>query len=142
MKNLHYITAGPVPPNPSELIITPTMKELVDRLKMDYDVIIMDTPPVGLVTDGVTVISAADYPIYIFRAEYSKKVFIHNLDRLVNENKITRLSVVLNGVDIDRGTYGYNYGYGHGYGYGYGSGYYEETSAEKANGRGGKYIRV
>ncbi len=73
-------------------------------------------------------IQMADYPIYIFRADYSKKQFIQNVDRLINENNITRLSCILNGVDIDRSKYGYNYGYGYGYGYGqgYGGGYYED----------------
>ena len=92
-------------------------------LKTQYDFIVLDTPPVGLVTDGVALIQRADYPIYIFRSEYSKRNFVQNLDRLHNENGIKHVSVVLNGVDIDRKTYGYNYSYGYGYGYGYGQGY-------------------
>ncbi len=120
---LDFITAGPIPPNPSELIITEKMNELIESLKTQYDFIVLDTPPVGLVTDGVALIQRADYPIYIFRSEYSKRNFVQNLDRLHNENGIKHVSVVLNGVDIDRKTYGYNYSYGYGYGYGYGQGY-------------------
>ncbi|MBI4932041.1 MAG: polysaccharide biosynthesis tyrosine autokinase [Bacteroidetes bacterium] len=131
-ENLDFITAGPIPPNPSELIISKKMDEMIAYLKTKYDFIVLDTPPVGLVTDGVAVIQKVDYPLYIFRSEYSKRNFIQNLDRLYNENHIKKISAILNGVDIDRKSYGYNYGYGHGYGYGYGQGYgYYEDRAGK-----------
>ena len=127
-ENLHFITAGPIPPNPSELIINGIINDILETLKKNYDVIIIDTPPVGLVTDGINLIQKADYPIYIFRSEYSKKNFIQNVDRMFNENSLTRLSIILNGVDITKNSYGYNYGYGYGYGYTYTSygGYYED----------------
>ncbi|MEX1131814.1 MAG: polysaccharide biosynthesis tyrosine autokinase [Flavobacteriales bacterium] len=130
LEGLHFITAGPIPPNPSELIISKPMDDLLEVLRGMYDVVLIDNPPVGLVTDGIPMIQRADYPIYIFRSDYSKKQFVQNVDRLINENNITRLSTILNGVDIDRNKYGYNYGYGYGYGYGqgYGGGYYEEHS--------------
>ncbi len=129
LENLDIITAGPVPPNPSELIISQKMDDIVKHLKTIYDVIIIDNPPVGLVSDGIAMIQKADYPIYIFRADYSKRNFIQNVDRLFNEANITRLSVLLNGVDVDRKNYGYNYGYGYGYGYGTGYGYYDEDKS-------------
>jgi hypothetical protein len=72
--------------------------------------------------------------LYIFRSDYSKKQFIQNVDRLNNESKISRLSVILNGVDLERNRYAYNYGYGYSYGYGYGagaSGYYDEAPKRK-----------
>jgi capsular exopolysaccharide synthesis family protein len=138
LPGLDFITAGPIPPNPSELIINPRMPLVLEQLKQAYDVILIDNPPVGLVTDGIPMIQLADYPIYIFRADYSKKQFVQNVDRLINENNIVRLSAVLNGVDVDRNKYGYNYGYGYGYGYGFGygyaqgsSGYYEERAGTK-----------
>ena len=137
LENLDFITAGPIPPNPSELIINGKIEEIVDDLKKKYDVIIIDNPPVGLVTDGISIIQNADYPIYIFRAEYSKKNFIQNVDRLFNEFRLNRLSIVLNGVDINKRTYGYNYGYGYGYGYAYTSSYgayYDEQHQNKKNG--------
>lgn len=126
LENLDFITAGPIPPNPSELIISDKMDEILAQLKTIYDIIIIDNPPVGLVSDGISMIQKADYPIYIFRAEYSKRNFIQNVDRLFNEVNIKKLSVILNGVDIERKSYGYNYGYGYGYGYGHGYGYYDE----------------
>lgn len=130
LENLHFITAGPIPPNPSELIIGSPMQQLLSELKKLYDVIILDTPPVGLVTDGVLLMKQADYPLYVFRADYSKKQFIHVADRLINENHI-QLSVVLNAVDVERNKYTdrYSYGYGYGYGYGYSNtGYFESTN--------------
>lgn len=140
LKNLHFITSGPIPPNPAELILSERLKEMMEYLKTRYEYIIFDTPPLGLVTDGFEIIKSVDYPIYVFRAEYSSKSFIANLDKLINENKVTKLSAVLN--DVGRGVSGYYYGaYNYKYGYSYGylysyrdSGYYatEEWGAKKS----------
>ena len=142
LDGLDFITAGPIPPNPSELIINGVLDVLIEELKKDYDMIVIDNPPVGLVTDGIPIIQKADYPIYIFKANYSKKNFIQNVDRIINENNVPNLSIILNSVDIENKGYGYNYGYGYGYGYGYdyGSssaygGYYtDEASTDKNKG--------
>ncbi len=131
LENLHFITAGPIPPNPSELVISKRMDELIAELKTMYDIIMIDTPPVGLVSDGITMIQKADFPIYIFRSDYSKRNFIHNADRLYNEANIKKLSIILNGIDIERKSYGYSYGYGYGYGYGSGYGYYDDDTKAK-----------
>jgi len=121
--NLFVITAGPIPPNPSELLISKPMDDLLELLKKTYDVIIIDNPPVGLVTDSIAMLQRADYPIYVMRTNYSKREFIHFVDRLYYENQLTKLSIVLNGVDLKRQPYGYGYyGYGHTYGQG---NYYE-----------------
>ncbi len=139
LKNFDFITSGPIPPNPAELILSERLKEMVDHLKTKYDYVIFDTPPLGLVTDGFEIIKNVDYPIYVFRAEYSSKSFISNLDKLINENKVMNLSVVLN--DVGRGVSGYSYGtYNYKYGYSYGylytykdSGYYaDEVSVKKS----------
>lgn len=146
LEGLDFITAGPIPPNPSELIISQRMTDLLTELKTRYDVVLIDNPPVGLVTDGIPMIQIADYPIYIFRSDYSKKQFVQNVDRLINENNIKRLTSILNGVDIDRNKYGYNYGYGYGYGYGsgygYSGGYYEEREKAPASGKGGLFAKL
>lgn len=128
LENLHFITAGPIPPNPSELIISRKMDEILSYLKTKYEIVIIDNPPVGLVTDGVSVIQKADYPIYIFRANYSRKNFIENIERLFAESKIQKLAIVLNGVDNQYHGYG---SYSNGYGYGYGYGYYDDTPVKK-----------
>lgn len=131
--NLKFITSGPIPPNPAELILSDRLKEVVEELKKEYDFVLFDTPPLGLVTDGLEVIKNADYPIYIFRADYSDKAFITNLDKLIEDNKVNNLSVILN--DVGRGVSGYYYGYGgygYSYGYGYGFGYYsDETKPQR-----------
>lgn len=135
LPTLQFIPAGPIPPNPSELILGERMNALLTMLKERYDYIVIDTPPVGLVTDGISIIARADYPLYVFRADYSKKRFVQNVDRLMNENRISRLSVVLNGVDLERNKYSYSYGYGYGYGYSYqygSNGYYDDRSAPKS----------
>jgi capsular exopolysaccharide synthesis family protein len=121
--DLDVITAGPIPPNPSELVISKPMDVLLESLKEKYDIIIIDNPPVGLVTDGISMMQKADYPIYVMRANYSKREFLHFVDRLYLESHLEKLSIVLNGVDFNRQSYGYGYyGYGHIYGQG---GYYE-----------------
>ena len=97
------------------------------ELKKHYDYIVLDNPPVGVVTDGLHCLQLSDYPIYVLKANYSKKLFIDNIDKLITLNHITKLSVVLNAVEPLVRSYdytkGYGYGYGHGYGYGSGYGY-------------------
>ena len=130
IENLNVITAGPIPPNPSELVISTAMDNVLEKLKKQYDIIIIDNPPVGLVTDGISMLQKADYPIYVMRADYSKREFISFIDRLYYKNQLHKLSLILNGVDLKRNPYGrgyYGYGYGYWYGYGYGHGGYYES---------------
>lgn len=114
---LDYIPAGPTPPNPSELVMNGDFDRLLDELKTRYDVVVIDTPPVGLVTDGILIMKKADLPLYVFKAEYSKKSFFKTLHRLTTINQFQHMAVILNGVEQSKG---------YGYGYGYGSGYYED----------------
>jgi capsular exopolysaccharide synthesis family protein len=124
---LDFISAGPTPPNPSELIISSRFDDLIEHLYQFYDVIIIDTPPVGLVTDGILIMRKADVPIYIVRANYSKKAFLKNINKLVRANGFTKITTILNDAKAS-GMYGYGYGYG--YGQGYGQGYYEEAQPQ------------
>ncbi len=127
--NFDVITAGPIPPNPSELVISKAMDDVLVKLKTMYDVIIIDNPPVGLVTDGIAMLQKADYPIYLMRADYSKREFIYFVDKLYYEHQFHKLSIILNGVDFERQKYRYSYykyGY-YGYGYTYGQNNYYET---------------
>jgi capsular exopolysaccharide synthesis family protein len=128
--NMDVITAGPIPPNPSEMILSETMSDLVKKLQLTYDMIVIDNPPVGIVTDGISIIQKADYPIYVFRANSSKKNYISNVDRLITESKVKNLAVIFNGVDTDS-VFGNDYNYGYGYAYNYGYGYYDEESTSK-----------
>ncbi|MBK7684440.1 MAG: CpsD/CapB family tyrosine-protein kinase [Bacteroidetes bacterium] len=135
LHNLDFITAGPIPPNPAELIINPKMEVLLEYLKGIYDIIIIDLPPVGIVSDGIPIMQIADYPLYILRANYSRKMFIAQINKLITDNKVKNMSVILNGVEMSKLKYGYgygySYGYGYGYGYSYGYGYYEEDEEPK-----------
>ncbi len=136
--NLDYITAGPVPPNPSELTAGKEISNIINELKQIYDFVIIDTPPLGLVTDALSIFKNCDYPIYVIKAHYSKRTFLYNLNHLLIEKHIKDLSVVVNGIDIEKSRYGgYNYGYGYGYGYGnseYHTDYYDESKTMKKKG--------
>lgn len=115
VENLDFIPAGPIPPNPAELINSQYFTTLLEELKRRYDVIVIDTPPVGLVTDGMLVMEKVDIPLYVFRADFSRKVFMKTLDRIQVKRKYEHLALVLNGVDAIS-EYGYTY---EKYGYGY-----------------------
>ena len=111
LKNLDYISAGSIPPNPAELIMSPIFDNLIETLKETYDVIFIDTPPVGLVTDGMLIMKDADVSLYVVRASYSKRGIEKNIRKLQLSKQYNHLSVILNSVD-QKDTYG-NYGYGY-----------------------------
>lgn len=126
IKNLDVITAGPVPPNPSELLIGDGTNELMKSLKEKYDYIILDTPPVGLVSDSLELLKYADATIYVLRQGYSEKGMLKMINDKYKKQEISNLSIVLNDFKVKS-----KYGYGYGYGYGkYANGYHEveETS--------------
>ncbi|POS02370.1 protein involved in gliding motility EpsB [Flavobacterium croceum DSM 17960] len=128
--NLDVITSGPIPPNPSELIMSEAMKDLMEELKQTYDYIILDTPPVGLVTDAVELSQYSDVTLYITRQNFTKKEMIHVLNTRVQRGELNNVSIVLNGYE-NKARYGAGYGYGYGYGYGaYANGYHEEDKQE------------
>jgi len=109
LPNFDYLPSGPHPPNPSELLMNGEFTELIDDLKKQYDCIILDTPPVGLVTDGIMAMKRADVSVYVFRANYSKKEFIFNLQRIISINKFSNITTLLNAVPAHGKTYGYGY---------------------------------
>ncbi|HPI79197.1 MAG TPA: polysaccharide biosynthesis tyrosine autokinase [Cyclobacteriaceae bacterium] len=108
-ESFDYIPAGPHPPNPSELLMNGPFDHLLESLKSTYDFIIMDTPPVGLVTDGVMAMKKSDISIYVLRANYSKMEFLNNLSRTIKINKLKNVSVVVNALPADGKAYGYGY---------------------------------
>jgi len=122
--NLDVILSGPIPPNPSELILSDAMKEMVDELKKKYDYIILDTPPVGLVADSLELVQFADVTLYIVRQNYTKKDMITLLNTRLKRGELNNVSIVLNGYE-NKAKYGTGYGYGYGYG-AYSNGYHEE----------------
>ncbi len=119
--NLSFITAGPIPPNPSELILNKEFEILLNKLKTLYDFIILDNPPIGIVSDALRLMPLVDFPIYILRANFSKRTFIQNINELKDMHNINNLSIVLN--DVQRS--GYTYGKYYAYKYTYGQNYFE-----------------
>ena len=107
--NLDFIPSGPHPPNPSELLLNGEFANLVTELQQEYDFIIMDTPPVGLVTDGIMAMRKSDLSIYLVRANYSKKEFLKNVDRIMTVNKLSNVAIVLNALPKSGKEYGYGY---------------------------------
>ncbi|MTH17492.1 tyrosine-protein kinase [Flavobacterium sp. LC2016-01] len=122
--NLDVILSGPIPPNPSELILSDSMRELIDELKQKYDYIILDTPPVGLVSDALELSQYSDVTLYIVRQNYTKKDMITLLNTRVKSGELNNASIVLNGYE-NKAKYGSAYGYGYGYG-DYSNGYLDE----------------
>jgi len=130
-KNLFVIACGPVPPNPSELLLDKKVAEMFAWLRNEFEVIIIDTAPVGMVSDAMTLGKFADCTLYLVRQGHTFKKQIALIDEIYSENKLPKVSIVINDVKIKPG-YGY-YGYGrYGYGYGYGqskaSTYYDEET--------------
>ncbi|MFA9192800.1 polysaccharide biosynthesis tyrosine autokinase [Flavobacterium sp. FBOR7N2.3] len=121
---LDVILSGPIPPNPSELIIGEVMADLIAELKKEYDYIILDTPPVGLVSDSLELVQYADVTLYIVRQNVTKKEMIPLLNNRVRRGEMANVSIILNGFE-NKAKYGAGYGYGYGYGE-YSSGYHEE----------------
>jgi len=109
IETFDFIPSGPHPPNPSELLLNGEFNELISTLKQNYDFIILDTPPVGLVTDGIMAMRQADVCIYIFRANYSKKEYLTNLQRIISVNKFSNITTLLNSVPQNGKPYGYGY---------------------------------
>ncbi|MEJ2005762.1 MAG: CpsD/CapB family tyrosine-protein kinase, partial [Cyclobacteriaceae bacterium] len=111
LDGLDYIAAGPTPPNPAELLMGASFEKLLDHLSASYDMVILDSPPVGLVTDGILIMQKAELTLYIIRSGYSKKQFTDTLNRLSNEDNLrAKLAIVLNALPRI-GSSGYGYGY-------------------------------
>ncbi len=134
-ENLHAITSGTIPPNPSELLESEKMNAMFEELKTKYDYIIADTPPVGIVPDAIPVLVASDVVLFIVRQKFSEKSSLEFLKEFVEKTNIKNVVIEINDVKIRRPGYGYSYSYGHGYGYGYGygGGYYDEAGKKEKN---------
>lgn len=124
--NLYILPAGPVPPNPNELLLSENMKRLIDQLRHDFDIVILDTAPIGVISDTFIIIPYSDIQLYVTRASYSTKGSLKVLHQAVRDNRLSDPYIVLNGVNISSASYSYRK-YGHyyrsystkSYGYGY-----------------------
>ena len=136
-KNLYILPGGTVPPNPTELLARDGLDKAIETLKKNFDYVILDTAPVGMVTDTLLIGRVADLSVYVCRADYTRKNEYTLINELIDGNKLPNLCTVINGLDLKKRKYGYYYGYGkygkyYGYGKRYGYGYgYGETSNNK-----------
>ena len=118
-ENLDILLSGPIPPNPSELLSLDKMKDFIEELKKTYQHIIIDTPPIGLVTDGLILMKHSDVNIYVVRQNFTTKDMLYNFNETVIKNDVVNMNLIINDITNDRTSYGYGYGYGNTYGYGY-----------------------
>ncbi len=128
---LDLILSGPKPPNPSEILLNKRMGDLIELLKAKYDYVIIDSPPIGLISDGLELSRFADVNIYIVRQNFTRKLHLDFINKIYMDGKMKNLCILFNGVQLGSTIYGYGYGYGYSYGYGYGYGYYEEDKKPK-----------
>lgn len=136
-KNLFILSGGTIPPNPTELLARDGLDKAIETLKKNFDYVILDTAPVGMVTDTLLIGRVADLSVYVCRADYTRKAEFALINELAENNKLPNLCIAINGLDLQKRKYGYYYGYGkygkyYGYGkrYGYGYGYGEQKSKE------------
>ena len=138
-KNLYILPGGTVPPNPTELLARDGLDKAIETLKKNFDYVILDTAPVGMVTDTLLIGRVADLSVYVCRADYTHKNEYTLINELAENNKLPSLCTVINGLDLKRRKYGYYYGYGkygkfygygkrYGYGYGYGEHFHDKES--------------
>lgn len=135
-KNLYILPGGTVPPNPTELLARDGLEKTVEILRKNFDYVILDTAPVGMVTDTLLIGRVADLSVYVCRADYTRKTEFTLINELAENNKLPNLCIVINGLDLQKKKYGYYYGYGkYGKYYGYGKhyGYGEYKIKDKAN---------
>ena len=137
-KNLYILPGGTVPPNPTELLARDGLDKAIETLKKNFEYVILDTAPVGMVTDTLLIGRVADLSVYVCRADYTHKNEYTLINELADKDKLPSLCTVINGLDLKRRKYGYYYGYGkygkyYGYGkrYGYGYGYGEQSHAKE-----------
>ena len=136
--NLSILPGGPIPPNPTELVARESLSQAIDILKKHFDYIILDTAPIGMVTDTLLISRVANASIYVCRADYTHKADYTLINELGEQKKLPNLCTIINGLDMKKKKYGYYYGYGkygkyYGYGkkYGYGYGYGAENVNKK-----------
>ena len=126
---LKIITAGPVPPNASELVMNDRIDPFLEKLRADFDYVILDTPPMLPITDALLLMSKVDTGLLVANTQKATKRGINHLEELLNQNDLSHASLVMNNIQSNRfgkyyAKYAYKYGYGYGYGYGYSYGGY------------------
>ena len=116
--NLYLLHGGIIPPNPNELILSERFDQLISELREQYDYILIDTAPVGVVSDTFLINRVSNLTLYVCRANYSDKRMFDFINRIQQENSLKKPYLVINGIDLESKNYPGRYGYGYGYGYG------------------------
>ena len=120
VKNLYTILSGPIPPNPSDLVLSEKLKELIDYAKANFDFVLIDTPPIGMLADAAYLMQYSDINLMVLNTKFANSQVLSLFHKLSQDNDIKNVYLVLNGVKRKRSRYYYSrYGYGYGYGYGY-----------------------
>lgn len=132
IENLFLISGGPVPPNPSELLLTDRFEVFIKNAIEQFDFVIIDTPPLALVTDAFVISKFVDHTVFVLRQNYSPKAFVRSIDEYYQSGKLKKMSILLNDIYKSGLGYGYGQGYAYHYGYSYGYGY----GSKKKNGQG------
>jgi tyrosine-protein kinase Etk/Wzc len=109
IQNLEFIPAGPIPPNPSELIASERTQEFLELAREMYDFIIIDTPPIGAVTDAFLMMKQVDLNIFLIRMNYTNKDALRNSVRALKNSNIQNISTIINDIESDEKTYRYKY---------------------------------
>ena len=117
VKGVDFLPSGPTPPNPTELLMSDRLHQLMQQLRQMYDHIIIDSTPMFSVADASIVNRESDITIFVLRAGVQNRDFLPDFERMYQEHRFNNLTVVVNDVNVDK-RYGYDYGYGYGYGYG------------------------
>ena len=128
---LFYLPVGSIPPNPTELLESSRLSDLIGTAKEEFDYIIIDCPPIEVVAAAQIIDRYADRTFFIIRAGLLERAILPDLDRLYEEKKYRNMAFVLNGTRNDQGRYGYSHSYRYGYGYGYGYGYNYGSDGKK-----------
>src|SRR5664280_907143 len=123
--NLFYAPSGTIPPNPAELMETSEMQKFIERARTEFDYIIIDTPPVAIVTDALLLAPYIDLNLFVVRQRYTSRNTLDMIEQLYQHSELKNMAIVINDINLS-GYYGYGmrYGYSLGYGYSYGYNYY------------------
>ena len=129
-ENLFVAGSGAIPPNPTELLLSSRLADFFTAVKKQFDYIVIDSPPIGLVTDGQIIAKHANATLYIVRQKFTLRNQLNIIQDIHENKKISNLYILINDVK-EKGSYGYGYTYGYGYAYGNGNGYFEKTRKNK-----------
>ena len=127
--DLDFISAGPVPPNPSELLMNDLLPKLIQEALKKYRYVFIDSPPIALVTDAMSIAQYVDHTIFIVRQNYTERGYLRSIQDYYETDRLKNVSVVLNDIYKTGPGYGYGYNYGYNYSYGYGTKRKSKTSA-------------